>query len=190
MVEDLRRLHVHCRGDLNDQPETYERLKTKRAALAAADEKVETRGCYLFYPGRAAGSQSRRHHPPTSARPGMTCEEDGQQLWPHHGGDRALRARPRERPAKAFNPDIREVICRKTQIYRIDHYLGKETVQNILAFRFANGIFEPIWNRRYVDHVQITVAETVGIESRSEFLRGGRGRCATWCRTTCSSCWR
>ncbi len=55
------------------------------------------------------------------------------------------------------------------QVYRIDHYLGKETVQNILAFRFANGIFEPIWNRRYVDHVQITVAETVGVEGRGGY---------------------
>jgi glucose-6-phosphate 1-dehydrogenase len=55
------------------------------------------------------------------------------------------------------------------QIYRIDHYLGKETVQNLMAFRFANGIFEPIWNRRYVDHVQITVAETVGVESRGRY---------------------
>jgi glucose-6-phosphate 1-dehydrogenase len=57
----------------------------------------------------------------------------------------------------------------ESQIYRIDHYLGKETVQNILAFRFANGIFEPIWNRRYIDHVQITVAETVGVESRGSY---------------------
>jgi len=55
------------------------------------------------------------------------------------------------------------------QIYRIDHYLGKETVQNILVFRFANGIFEPIWNRRYVDHVQITVAESIGIEGRGAY---------------------
>ena len=55
------------------------------------------------------------------------------------------------------------------QIYRIDHYLGKETVQNILVFRFGNGIFEPIWNRRYVDHVQITVAETLGVEMRGEY---------------------
>ena len=55
------------------------------------------------------------------------------------------------------------------QIYRIDHYLGKETVQNILVFRFANGIFEPIWNRFYVDHVQITVAETVGVETRGRY---------------------
>ena len=55
------------------------------------------------------------------------------------------------------------------QIYRIDHYLGKETVQNIMVFRFANAVFEPIWNRRYVDHVQITAAETVGVENRGGY---------------------
>jgi glucose-6-phosphate 1-dehydrogenase len=55
------------------------------------------------------------------------------------------------------------------QIYRIDHYLGKETVQNILFFRFANSVFEPLWNRRYIDHVQITVAESIGIENRAQF---------------------
>jgi glucose-6-phosphate 1-dehydrogenase len=60
-------------------------------------------------------------------------------------------------------------VFREAQVYRIDHYLGKETVRNLLVFRFANGIFEPIWNRRYVDHVQITVAETIGIEGRGAF---------------------
>ena len=57
----------------------------------------------------------------------------------------------------------------ESQIYRIDHYLGKETVQNVLALRFANAIFEPLWNRRYIDHVQITVAESLGVEKRGGF---------------------
>ncbi len=55
------------------------------------------------------------------------------------------------------------------EIFRIDHYLGKETVQNMLALRFANGIFEPIWNRQFIDHVQITVAESIGIEGRAGY---------------------
>jgi glucose-6-phosphate 1-dehydrogenase len=70
--------------------------------------------------------------------------------------------------AVALNRDIGEVL-HESQIYRIDHYLGKETVQNILAFRFANGIFEPVWNRRYVDHVQVTVAEELGVELRGDY---------------------
>ena len=65
--------------------------------------------------------------------------------------------------ARALNAEIREVLT-EDQVFRIDHYLGKETVQNILVFRFGNGIFEPIWNRRYIDHVQITAGETVGVE--------------------------
>jgi glucose-6-phosphate 1-dehydrogenase len=71
--------------------------------------------------------------------------------------------------AKALNQQLLKV-AEETQIYRIDHYLGKETVQNILAFRFANGIFEPVWNRRYIDHVQISVAETVGVEGRGSYF--------------------
>jgi glucose-6-phosphate 1-dehydrogenase len=70
--------------------------------------------------------------------------------------------------AKTLNQQLLKV-AKEKQIYRIDHYLGKETVQNILAFRFANGIFEPIWNRRYIDHVQISVAETVGVEGRGSY---------------------
>jgi glucose-6-phosphate 1-dehydrogenase len=60
-------------------------------------------------------------------------------------------------------------VMREHQVYRIDHYLGKETVQNIMVFRFGNGIFEPVWNRRYVDHVQITVAESLGVEMRGGY---------------------
>ena len=75
--------------------------------------------------------------------------------------------------AKALNQQLLKVADEK-QIYRIDHYLGKETVQNIMAFRFANGIFEPVWNRRYIDHVQISVAETVGRRRTRQLFRSGR----------------
>jgi glucose-6-phosphate 1-dehydrogenase len=71
--------------------------------------------------------------------------------------------------ARSLNKSIRAVLKEK-QIYRIDHYLGKETVQNLLVFRFANGIFEPLWNNRYVDHVQITGAETLGVEGRGGYF--------------------
>ncbi len=70
--------------------------------------------------------------------------------------------------AQALNTKIREVFGEE-QLYRIDHYLGKEAVQNMLFFRFANAIFEPIWNRRYIDHIQITAAETLGIENRAGY---------------------
>ncbi len=84
--------------------------------------------------------------------------------------------------AVALNHEIGQVL-REDQIYRIDHYLGKETVQNILAFRFANGIFEPVWNRRYVDHVQVTVAEELGVEMRGDYYENA-GAFAIWCPTT------
>ena len=70
--------------------------------------------------------------------------------------------------AKALNACLLEYFSEE-QIYRIDHFLGKETVQNIMALRFANGLFEPIWNRDRIDHVQITVAESIGIEGRGNF---------------------
>jgi glucose-6-phosphate 1-dehydrogenase len=70
--------------------------------------------------------------------------------------------------ARELNRQVAKVF-KEEQVYRIDHYLGKETVQNILVFRLANGIFEPVWNRRYVDHVQITVAENIGVEGRGAY---------------------
>jgi glucose-6-phosphate 1-dehydrogenase len=70
--------------------------------------------------------------------------------------------------ARHLNHEVNRVF-RESQVYRIDHYLGKETVRNLLVFRFGNGIFEPVWNRSYVDHVQITVAESIGVEARGAF---------------------
>ena len=70
--------------------------------------------------------------------------------------------------ARMLNKTVHDVF-NEHQVYRIDHYLGKETVQNLLVFRFANGIFEPVWNRNYIDHVQITAAESVGVENRGGY---------------------
>jgi glucose-6-phosphate 1-dehydrogenase len=78
--------------------------------------------------------------------------------------------------AVALNQQVHDVFAEE-QVYRIDHYLGKETVQNLIVFRFANAIFEPIWNRNFIDHVQLTVAETVGVESRAGYYdTAGVGR--------------
>ena len=145
-------------GDFHD-PATFEKLRER---LNEADEKWKTQGCYLFYLAV----------PPSQFAPvvqqlgerDLVTERDGK--W-----RRVVIEKPFGHDlesARALNRDILKVLDER-QIYRIDHYLGKETVQNILAFRFANGIFEPIWNRRYVDHVQITVAETVGVEGRGSY---------------------
>ena len=73
--------------------------------------------------------------------------------------------------AKELNLQLSEIFNEK-QIYRIDHYLGKETVQNIMAFRFANSIMEPLWNRNYIEHVQISVTEQLGVEERGDYYDG------------------
>jgi len=77
-----------------------------------------------------------------------------------------------QRPAKRARLEHRDPQRgpRTPDLNRIDHYLGKETVQNMLVFRFGNGIFEPIWNRQFIDHIQITVAETVGVEKRGGYF--------------------
>ena len=101
---------------------------------------------------------------PRSGRPDWSTEENGQ--W-----RRVVIEKPfgHDLPsAKALNAEILKTL-QEHQIYRIDHFLGKETVQNIMALRFANGLFEPLWNRQHIDHVQITAAETVGVERRGKF---------------------
>src|SRR5579863_3707434 len=148
-------------GDAQD-PDTYTRL---RELLAAIDKDQQTHGNYLYYLATAPDLFS--HVVRQLGEAGLAREKDGH--W-----RRVIIEKPFGRDldsARVLNREINQVLS-ESQIYRIDHYLGKETVQNILVFRFANGIFEPIWNRRYIDHVQITVAETVGVEGRGGYYDG------------------
>jgi glucose-6-phosphate 1-dehydrogenase len=143
-----------------DDKNLYSQLKT---TLEKLDKDHATRGNYFFYLATAPKFFGTIVEELSAA--GLMDESNGHQ-W-----RRVIIEKPFGHDldsAKALNQQLSKVV-NENQIYRIDHYLGKETVQNILAFRFANGIFEPIWNRRYIDHVQITVAETVGVESRGSY---------------------
>jgi glucose-6-phosphate 1-dehydrogenase len=154
----LRRVY-YVGGDFND-PELYARLGT---TLTQVDQNHNTHGNYFFYLATSPtffGDIAER-----LGASELICEKDGH--W-----RRIVFEKPFGNDlesAKALNKQVSKFLA-ENQIFRIDHYLGKETVQNILVFRFANGIFEPIWNRRYVDHVQITVAETVGVEQRGGYF--------------------
>lgn len=153
----LKRIY-YVGGDLNDA-QTYRKIGDQ---LAAVDAEHGTKGNYFFYLATAPSFFG-----PVIEHLGnveLTKEVNGQ-----------FRRVIIEKPfgtdlesARALNATIRTVIDER-QIYRIDHYLGKETVQNLLVFRFGNAIFEPIWNRRYIDSVQITAAETVGVEKRGGY---------------------
>ena len=148
----------YLRGDLDD-PAAYTRL----AELLAETHRTHgTRGNCLFYlatPAAAFSSVVRQLD-----KVGLVREADGR--W-----RRVIIEKPFGndlRSAQELNREILGVLA-ESQTYRIDHYLGKETVQNIMVFRFANGLFEPVWNRDHIDHVQITVAETIGVEQRGRF---------------------
>jgi len=151
-----RRIY-YLSGDV-ENPQGYQKL---RDLLAQIDKEHGTRGNYFFYLSTAPnffGTIVKR-----LGAAALVKEEQG---W-----RRVIIEKPFGHDydsARSLNKEIRQVLDEK-QIYRIDHYLGKETVQNILVFRFANGIFEPIWNRRYIDHVEITVSETVGVEQRGGY---------------------
>jgi len=145
-------------GDVNNQ-QNYDQLNQ---LLAKVDKERNTRGNWLFYLATAPEYFAQAVQQLGS----MKLTDEATDHW-----RRVIIEKPfgRDLPsAKKLNQEIGLVLGER-QIYRIDHYLGKETVQNILIFRFGNGIFEPIWNRRYIDHIQITAAETVGVEQRGAY---------------------
>jgi len=148
----------YLRGDFADA-DVYQQLKAILGEVAAKDSVLSNYFYYLAVAPRFFGEIVRQ-----LGAAGLAQEENGQ--W-----RRVVIEKPFGRDlqsAKALNAEIKLVLD-EHQIYRIDHYLGKETVQNLIMFRFGNGIFEPIWNRRYIDHVQITAAETVGVEQRGGY---------------------
>ena len=151
-----RMTHVH--GDAS-KPEIYQQIAQK---LEQAENEHATGGNVIFY--LAVASALFGPIVEQIAEAGLTQQENGS--WRRvivekpFGTDLAS--------AQALDKRLLKVLD-ESQIYRMDHFLGKETVQNIMVLRFANGIFEPLWNRDHIDHVQITVAETVGVERRAAF---------------------
>jgi glucose-6-phosphate 1-dehydrogenase len=147
----------YVQGEMDD-PALYQRLCTKLTEVGAPEGLL----FYFAVPPTAYGTIVER-----LAAAGLTKEQgDGWRrviVEKPFGTDLAS--------ARELNRLMHEHLD-ESQIFRIDHYLGKETVQNLLVFRFANGMFEPVWNRRYIDHVQITAAETVGVERRASYYEG------------------
>jgi glucose-6-phosphate 1-dehydrogenase len=153
------RLHYHA-GDPGD-PAAMGRLATQINAL---DAELGTGGNVVFYmalPPAVFGMISEN-----LARAGLTRRDKG---WA-----RVIVEKPFGHDLASAEELNRSLLAHwaEDQVYRIDHYLGKETVQNLLSFRFANGIFEPLWNKNHIDHVQFTVSETVGVEGRGRYYEG------------------
>ena len=148
----------YVQGDLND-PGSYRRLSEH---LSELDKAGGTAGNYLFYLAVA----DRFFCTAVAGLGAAGLITEAAEKW-----RRVVIEKPFGhdlQSARALNAEILKVL-QETQIYRIDYFLGKETVQNIMALRFANGLFEPLWNREHIAEVQITAAETVGVEHRGKF---------------------
>lgn len=148
-----------------DDADTYEHLKTR---LEEVDHERRTEGNRLFY---MATPPSFYSEIVTSLGAHHLVERQDFYKAPQTGWTRIVVEKPIGHDitsARELNHAISDVVS-EGQVYRIDHYLGKETVQNALAFRFANTLFEPVWNQHYVDHMQITVAESLGVEDRAAY---------------------
>jgi glucose-6-phosphate 1-dehydrogenase len=151
--------HIYYfQGEL-DQEDSYKKLAEK---LESLPENAEIKGNYLFYLATSPeyfGPAAKNLH-----AAGLSSQADGvkRRLIVEKPFGEDLES------AKALNKTLQAAFAEK-DIFRIDHYLGKETVQNLIYFRFANSIYEPLWNRLYIDHVQITVAEQVGVEGRGGY---------------------
>jgi glucose-6-phosphate 1-dehydrogenase len=159
IAERLLECVTSVEADPSD-PASFDAMKQQIEKLEAARSTGGNRLFYLATPPGAFAPIARQ-----LGRTGL-LHQDGESPWRRlvvekpFGTDLAS--------AKALNAELL-AIATEHQIYRIDHYLGKETVQNILVLRFTNGMFEPIWNRHYIDHVQITVEEKLGVEHRGSF---------------------
>jgi glucose-6-phosphate 1-dehydrogenase len=153
---------TYVQGDLT-KPEMYDRL---RAALDHAEKTHATNGNVIFYLAVADRLFDAVVEQLGKAKLTDQNEDGKQPFW-----RRVVIEKPfGHNLDSARELDLRlQRTLREDQIFRIDHFLGKDTVQSIMAFRFGNGLFEPIWNRDRIDHVQITAAETVGVEQRGEF---------------------
>ena len=157
-------------GDFNDA-ELYQKLKTK---LDDLDNEFETQGNRIFYLATAPdnfGLIATQLGQAGIARPKRNSQSEKTKTAATKPWTRIIVEKPFGHDlesARALNKTLAAVF-EENQIYRIDHYLGKETVQNLLVFRFANSIFEPLWNRQYIDHIQITNAETIGVEGRGAY---------------------
>ena len=154
----LEERSYYCEGSF-DEPKTYEKLKT---LLSELETKHRTGGNTLFY---------LSVQPVSIATIAMQLRESGLVTETPKSWRRLVVEKPFGHDlasARELNATLVAALPEK-QIYRIDHYLGKETAQNLLVFRLGNSMVEPIWNRRYIDHVEITMAETIGIEGRGAF---------------------